>query len=557
MKDIAIIKSSKGFFKKIIYSIRYSSKFRNLNIDKSFSDCLIKRCDGLSEQEIFSLIRSSKTPDDFEQNIHKYFSKNKNNIYANTLLIGNVTGRYVFYNFYYNSVKNLNIEAFSKNNNQLLLDLKSHFFDYVVSNNNYKNVFAEMIKAGKTSIRDLSQDINKENVITDFEQVLNGNQLNNTSDKSQIISDYLMRIIGTYSKEDITNNFDFILYDMNNNQSDTLDNRRQKYLLHKNLSNSQLKKLGDVYILKNRLKNINTNESNTLLSRLESIENSLSNNIDELEDIYRDYEALYRQDLVNHLYMPTKDVTIITNYQDIKPQLIHKFIRNPQKFMEMEISKAKEKIISERRNKNTSNELTLDEQKRLDNMISQINANLNQYRVNYSTDGQGTMYSDSIGFDYYHSDTSNQISASIFKGNEFIHTSHCGIIVIGFTSETLNPEAIAISSNSYKTTNKGLNNLEYNEEDEFREMSSPFPELIKSNGNSEVVMHRRGLDFDTKASYIFATIDSSNQKQTNEIISKLKQIMKEENLKVVIYDIYKIRQSLYLSKEKNNLEKSR
>ena len=88
-------------------------------------------------------------------------------------------------------------------------------------------------------------------------------------------------------------------------------------------------------------------------------------------------------------------------------------------------------------------------------------------------------------------------------------------------------------------------------------MSSPFPELIKSNGNSEVVMHRRGLDFDTKASYIFATIDSSNQKQTNEIISKLKQIMKEENLKVVIYDIYKIRQSLYLSKEKNNLEKSR
>lgn len=88
-------------------------------------------------------------------------------------------------------------------------------------------------------------------------------------------------------------------------------------------------------------------------------------------------------------------------------------------------------------------------------------------------------------------------------------------------------------------------------------MSSPFPELIKSKGNSEVVMHRRGLDFDTKASYIFATIDSSNQKQTNEIIKQLEQIRKEEKLKVVIYDIYKIRQSLELRKENQHFENSR
>lgn len=66
-------------------------------------------------------------------------------------------------------------------------------------------------------------------------------------------------------------------------------------------------------------------------------------------------------------------------------------------------------------------------------------------------------------------------------------------------------------------------------------MSVPFPELIKSRGESEVVMHRRGIDFDTKASYIFTTIDSSNSKQTNEIMQQIEQVKKEEGLKVVIY----------------------
>ena len=40
--------------------------------------------------------------------------------------------------------------------------------------------------------------------------------------------------------------------------------------------------------------------------------------------------------------------------------------------------------------------------------------------------------------------------------------------------------------------------------------------LVKAKGKSKIVMHRRGMDFDTKASYIFAKIDSSNLKQTNE-----------------------------------------
>lgn len=549
MNEITVVEDSKKLLKKIVYNIRYGRKFKKFNIDKSFSDTLIDRSKDSDEREIFHLINKSKNQEEFANNIKKYLKSKERSVYASILLIGNVSGKYVFNDFYYESIKGLNIDAFSKENQEILQDLKSHFAEYIMNNNKRKNTFAERIKVGKSSMKDLSQDINEVELVEDFERVLNGDETNDSYFKPKIIVEYLMKTIGKYSKDDIKNNFDFILYDINKFDTNSLDDRRKKYLLHSSLSNNQLKKIDEIGILKQRLQVISGEEAKQLLSRLNRIDNAFDENISELEDIYGDYEVLYRQDIINNLYIPKEDVTVIENYEDLRPQLIHQFIRNPERFRDMEIKKNKEKIISERTNGNDSEELTDDEQKRLNNLINQVDANLDQYKVNYTTDGRGTAYTDSSGFDSYHSDTSNQISASVFDGNEFINSSAVGIIGIGFNKETLSSEAIAISSNSYKTTNKGLNNLEYNEENEFKEMSSPFSELLKAKGQSEIVMHRRGMNFDTKASYIFATIDSSNSKQTNEIIKQIKQIREKEGLKVVIYDVYKIRESLEQSKQ--------
>ena len=187
--------------------------------------------------------------------------------------------------------------------------------------------------------------------------------------------------------------------------------------------------------------------------------------------------------------------------------------------------------------------------------MNRVDDNLNQYKVNYSTDSKGKKYADASGFDEYMSDTSNQISASVFEGKELVESSKNGIIGVGFNEETITTDAIAISSNSYKTTNKGLNNLEYKKGKEFEEMSSPFSELIKSNGRSEIVMYRRGMNFETKASYIFATIDSSNKKQTAGIMNEIEQTRKKEGLKVVIYDKYKIRESMEKDRQLQDKEK--
>ena len=544
MKRLAVIDDSKDFLKKIAYNIMYGRKFKKLNIDKKLSDSLIYRRKDSYAKDILNLINKSKNRDEFSTNIIDYLKIKGRNAYANSLLIGNVTGKYYFYKFYLDSLEGLNLDAFSKDKEELIKDLKSHFVEYIVSNNERKNTFAERVQAGKSMMKDLSQDLNKEELIKDFDRVLNGENTNDNYTKHGVVSKYLMKTIGVYTKEDIKENFDFVLYDIDRGDKNDIDERRRKYFLHSNLSDNQLRKIDEAKVLKLRLQKINGEVSEQLISRLNNIENNLDENITELEEIYSDYEVLSREDLIEHLFVPEYDVTIVEKVSDLKPQLIHQFIRNPEKFRKLEIEKIKEKIIKERFDKNDSQELTEDEQERLNELMNRVDENLNQYKVNYSTDSKGKKYTDASGFDEYMSDTSNQISASLFEGKEFVVSSHVGIVGVGFNEETLSTDAIAISSNSYKTTNKGLNNLEYNEENEFEEMSSTFSELIKTQGRSEIVMHRRGMDFDTKASYIFATIDSSDKKQTAGIMNEIEQIRKKEGLKVVIYDKYKIKESM-------------
>lgn len=544
MKHLAVIDDSKDFLKKIAYNIMYGRKFKKLNIDKKLSDSLIYRRKDSYAKDILNLINKSKNRDEFSTNIIDYLKLKGRNAYANSLLIGNVTGKYYFYKFYLDSLEGLNLDAFSKDNEDLIKDLKSHFVEYIVSNNERKNTFAERVQAGKSMMKDLSQDLNKEELIKDFDRVLNGENTNDNYTKHGVVSKYLMKTIGVYTKEDIKENFDFVLYDIDRGDKNDIDERRRKYFLHSNLSDNQLRKIDEAKVLKLRLQKINGEVSEQLISRLNNIENNLDENITELEEIYSDYEVLSREDLIEHLFVPQNDITIVENVSDLKPQLIHQFIRDPKKFRKLEIEKIKEKIIKERFDKNDSQELTEDEQERLNELMNRVDENLNQYKVNYSTDSKGKKYTDASGFDEYMSDTSNQISASVFEGKEFVISSHVGIVGVGFNEETLTTDAIAISSNSYKITNKGINNLEYNEENEFEEMSSTFSELIKSKGRSEIVMHRRGMDFDTKASYIFATIDSSNKEQAAKIMDEIEQIRKKEGLKVVIYDKYKIKESM-------------
>ena len=268
------------------YNMIYGRKFKKLNIDKTLSDSLIDRRKDSYAKDILNLINKSKNRDEFSTNIIDYLKLKGRNAYANSLLIGNVTGKYNFNSFYYDSVKGLNLDSFTKDNEDLIQDLKSHFVEYIVNNNELKNTFAERIQVGKSLMRDLSQDLNKEELVKDFDRVLNGENTNDEHTKPEVISNYLMKTIGVYTKQDIKENFDFVLYDIDKGDKNGIDERRRKYFLHSNLSNNQLRKIEEAKVLKLRLQKINGEVSEQLISRLNNIENNLDENITELEDIY-------------------------------------------------------------------------------------------------------------------------------------------------------------------------------------------------------------------------------------------------------------------------------
>lgn len=53
MGQLAVIDNSKEIFAKLFYNMRYGLKFKKLNIDKSFSECLIIRRMDQTEKDIF------------------------------------------------------------------------------------------------------------------------------------------------------------------------------------------------------------------------------------------------------------------------------------------------------------------------------------------------------------------------------------------------------------------------------------------------------------------------------------------------------------------------
>ena len=128
---------------------------------------------------------------------------------------------------------------------------------------------------------------------------------------------------------------------------------------------------------------------------------------------------------------------------------------------------------------------------------------LNQTQTNYSFPSSVQMYSDRSGFNWYRTDTSNQIAASVYSEKFFWSHRTSEMIGIGFDENGLMPEAIALLSPSYLTTNKGMYNLEYKGHKEFEVMSADYDDLIENDGDSEVVLFRRGMEYDTKASYVF------------------------------------------------------
>ena len=537
---------------KKLLIIKYQNKCKKLDISKDMLTFLVERINMKEVKEILNIIDKSKNKTDFKNNIVEY-CKNTQYIFISYLfLFGNVTNNYRLFT---NSItsdtdRKYNYDNFNnKDFTNSLQILRDNFYEYLLMDNKLKNSFL----IDKDGSYNYTLDLDKELCLKIFDDTIQGNITDNNklSLCYSIVMKYINNIVGIYGTEMIENNFDFIKYDLSNKKDLPLEERMNKYLERKNLTDSQKKKIDNINILKNKLKSINNTKSKELLDRLENID--LEKNIEELEDIYFEYENLFREDIISHLYVPSGDYTLVEDYRDLRPQLIHMFIRTPEKFRNDIENRIIEDIIKNREDKNNTNEeLTAEEKEEFNKRMGLANAMLNPAIVNHSYDNSDFFYSDKNGFNYYHSDTSNQISASIYSEEYYLKCPTRSFMMgIGFNSNGLSPWSIAVSSPEYLTTNKSLTNLEYDTSREFEIMNASYTELTKNDGKSEVVLFRKGMDFETKASYVFITIDSSNKAKSEEIINKARELAESANLKLVVYDLYKINKSY---EETYNLE---
>lgn len=533
---------------------KYKSKARKLNITDNMLSVLANRYNIKEVPDILNLIAKSKDFNDFKNNLVSYIENHKSIYMSYQFLLGMITGKYSFVDLNFIDTEKFNFHNFLDNDYRDSLHiLREHFYDYLMNNNQLKNQFL-IDNDGKLNY---NLDLDRGFCERVFDECVSGREYmsyNSYLDCSSVVRDYILKMVGIYGKENIDNNIDFVLYDANQKSNVSLEERKEQFQRKANLNSRQLGQIQNVNLLIKKLKTIPNEEAKELLTRVNEIKNDIESHLEELSDIYIEYEIILRNDIVNHLYEPTDRYTVIEDFHNLKPQLLHLFLRDPSKFKGNLEDKILKEIIENRSDKrNHSEELTEEEKIEFEKRKQSIDISLNPTQVNYSYDGSSFMYSDKDGFRRYHSDTNNQLSTSIYSANYYLKNFSVWNIGIGFNHEGLSPEAIALSSSQYLTTNMGLNNLEYEESEEFRLLSASYSELIENDGKSEVLLFRRNMDYDTKASYVFLTIDSSQKDKSEEYLKKAKEMADKNQMKLVVYDLYKIKQSYvaYLEKETN------
>lgn len=541
MKKKAKLNDTLEEFKKYFLKIKYLSKCKKISISKDLLEVLIERNDFQETKDILKFIQKSSNQEEFNRYIIEYCIKNKESYIATYFLLGIIIGKYDFYDLSKVSIDEFNFNHFNdKNYQDVLKILREHWIEYISNDNKIKNQFL----INQKGEYDYNLELDEEKCLTLYDEVIKGNLHEDTKIPYHLVRNYIVQAIGIYGSDVIKNNFDFILYDLQfKDKSNSLGERKKKYLEFSHLSNNKVEKLHNLGKLKEKLKKLNTNKSMELLKEIEKMDDK-NFDISKIEDIYSEYEILFREDIISHLFNPTKEVTIVDDFRDLKPQLLHVFIRNPEKFRNDLEGKLIEDIKKERKNQSDIfKELTKEEQEEFIKRKQLLDVMLNPTQVNYSYDGKSNYYSDKNGWTSYHSDTNNQISTTLYSKDYYLEHFIPWTMGIGFNQEGLNPEAIVLSSKNYLTTNKGLNHLEYCQKNEFDLMSSNYYELLENDGKSEVVLFRRNIDYDTKASYIFLTIDTSNPTKCEEVIKEARELASKSKMKLVIYDLKKIASS--------------
>lgn len=563
------VKKLKDKIKDKILKIKielFYKKHKSKNMTKNYIEMLFNH----NLTDVIKDINRCKTQEDFfeiiEKNLDRYLD------YPQFISIFEGFNFEIFngeVNFCYNKdLTKRYYENTMKSNDilKLIEEYKTIIHEYIINN---KKIANEIYRGEDSFYNDFRIEIDEEMLVNIFKQIFKDRKKVSNRELGNIIliKRIIIQIQMLYSKEIIFNNKDFVKFEIENgcfdeyiyllnhkNKIPTIEERFATFLENKNLTPDQQNKLKNLELLEKRINNLKSNDKKELEELLDKIkkETNKIKKIKLIEECYMLYEIIYREEIVDSLFAPTQSIEL-KDYDMLENILVHIFIRDPESILFSYKKKITEEIISKRFPQNKDEKLTEEEQEILDKKMKYAKEVLSNPVIVEESMIVDSYYTDASGWKGYISNTSNQISASLFSPENILGLSSC--VGIGFDKNGLPSENIIISSPNYLTTNKGINNIEVDDNSIFRQLSTPLSELEKSV-RSELVLHRKNIESETKSSYVFVVL--AGEKQDQNILNQAKQIAEENNIKLIIFNLIELKKSYqekYNKFEPKNTEK--
>ncbi|HAB66065.1 MAG TPA: hypothetical protein DCE23_01725 [Firmicutes bacterium] len=528
---------------------------KSKGIDKDFIEFLINQ----NQTEAIKLINSAHS----KEEIFKLFKDNLDLIKSK---YGYIFTCYVTGYIYESYDASLNLIPISIARHFLSHDYNKSDLESILTSysdvlikyiNNHKSMKHDLLDKEKLNgffISDFRQDITLE-TFKKLCSLLSKKVDLEDSYAKEIFSRLIVSLLSVYDKETITNNPDFVKYEIEYGYFDKyyalleagkelppMSERIKKYEEEKLITSEQSYRLSQIDLLEKRISTLESSSKNLMLEKIKLIrlEPDIRKRAELIDSCFAYYEEKFRSEIVDSLYTPTSS-TEITDFRDLDFAMLHIFMRDPQKKLPAYEDKVKSDIISSRPVKVTGEEeLTPEEQDIYQAKIQYaIEVLLNPVITSESLDME-SLYSDSSGLRWYKSDTTNQLSTSVLSINIISRIGNC--VGVGFDKKSISPENIIISCSSYQTTNMGVENLEVRPEYRFKAFSSPLAEL-KDSRKTEVVLYRKKDNVKTNASYVFAIINGFNKKQDEDTIERARKYATENNIRLIIFNNKKILKS--------------
>lgn len=554
MNKVRIEKMLKSQKEKLYIELLYLRN-KTKGITKSFIEFLVEQ----NLDNVIKLLNVAKSKEDFYKLIKENYQQlemRSGNIFE-CLLTGILFGQYeASLNFIHSNVaKSLLTNNYTKADLIKIINQYSKTLTtYINCHNHLKHNLLPVEFINNSPVSDFRKEFTEEN----FKEVCNTLFRESTKDdyiSKTEISAFIVVFLSMYSKEDIFTNPEFVRFELEYGYFDSykelltsgksipsMEERMKIFVSEKDITSQQHSHLKDIDLLEKRISSLKSKSKDLVLKKIELLraEPDLKKKASLIDECFEYYEKTYRKEIVDSLYTPHSSVEI-TSFTEIETVMIHIFLRDPMRKLPEYRKQLKKDIIEGRPVKVTEEqELTPEEyaiyQSKLDYAINVL---LNPVITSESLEGE-SIYSDSTGYRWYKSNTSNQISTSVMSIEGILRQGNC--VGVGFDRTSISPENIIISSSGYQTTNMGVNNLEVEPNDHFANFSAPLSELVASR-RTELFMYRRHNEMKTNAAYVFAIINGYDEEKDRQTIEQAREYAEKNNIKLIVFNNYKIRKS--------------